>query len=134
MTGVRWRPDTGFEGKCDRCLEWWPLNDATCWAPKHGLKRCKACLAELQAERNRIRRMDPAERAADREAVRAARRAASSDRRAYYREMYRANRDRINARARERYALRKTNDATRIRKREWMRAYRARLAELEEAA
>ena len=135
MTGVRWRPDTGFEGKCDRCLEWWPLNDRTCWSPSNGMKRCRACLSEAQAIRNRVRRADPAEREADRLAVQAARAAMSADgRRAYYRENYRRNRERVNELARARYATRKRSDAEKQRKRDWMRQYRARLVDLEMAA
>ena len=135
MTGVRYRTDTGFEGKCDRCLEWWPLNDVTCWSPSNGLKRCRACIAERQAERNRIRRQDPAQREADRLAMQAKRHATLGDyRRAYYRDHYRLNRERINELARARYAARKQGEATKLRKRDWMRAFRARQAEMGEAA
>lgn len=135
MTGVRWRPDTGFEGKCDNCLEWWPLADRTCWSPSNTLKRCRACIAEAQAERNRIRRQDPVEREKDRESVRAARAAMKDEyRRAYYRDHYRKNREHINELARARYARRKRGEAELIRKRDWMRAYRARLVELRDAA
>ena len=135
MNGVRYRTDTGFEGKCDQCLEWWPLNDVTCWSPSNGLKRCRACIAELQAERNRIRRADPLEREADRQAMQAKRQALGSDyRRAYYRDHYRQNRERINELARARYAARKKGEADKLRKREWMRAFRARQAEMAEAA
>jgi len=78
--------------------------------------------------------MDPAERQADLEAVRAARRAAGTDRRAYYRENYRKNRERVNQLARERYAARQQGDSNRQRKREWMRAFRQRQADIERAA
>lgn len=45
MTGVRWREETGFEGKCDYCRSWWPI-DKEFWYVKNGLRRCKACHAE----------------------------------------------------------------------------------------
>lgn len=133
MTGVRWRADTGFEGKCDVCLEWWPL-DPSCWSQSNGLRRCRACISEGQAARNRVRREDPAVRAMDRAGVQAARAASKADaRRAYYRENYRKNRERVNRLARERYAAKQRGDAERVRKRDWMRAFRERQAELEAA-
>jgi hypothetical protein len=42
MIGVRFREDIGFEGKCDYCSQWWPL-DVEFWRPKAGLRRCHAC-------------------------------------------------------------------------------------------
>lgn len=52
MTGVRWRPDTGFEGKCGECAEFWPL-DMEFWYPKQGLRRCRACYNVWQSRANR---------------------------------------------------------------------------------
>jgi hypothetical protein len=55
MTGVRWREDTGFEGKCDDCREYWPL-DVEFWSLKHGLVRCHACHLEVRRQRESGRR------------------------------------------------------------------------------
>lgn len=55
MTGVRWREDTGFEGRCDDCKEYWPL-DEEFWTPKHGLVRCRGCHNEVRRERERGQR------------------------------------------------------------------------------
>lgn len=57
MTGVRWREDTGFEGKCDYCREWWPL-DPDAWYPKSGMRRCRACWAEYKRQKEAGRRAD----------------------------------------------------------------------------
>ena len=44
MTGVRWREDVGFEGRCEQCREWWPITGEHWNAARHGgWKRCKAC-------------------------------------------------------------------------------------------
>lgn len=127
MTGVRWRPDTGFEGQCDECGEWWPLADTVSWVPRQGLKRCRACLAERQRIKNAKRRSDPALRAEDTEAMKAYRHAnadlVNERRRAYYRKQ----RERINANARRRYAERGEAAKRLIYKRDWMRAHRAKL-------
>ena len=45
MTGVRWREDTGFEGRCEYCRSWWPL-EVSNWRPRGGLRRCAACYRE----------------------------------------------------------------------------------------
>ncbi len=134
MTGVRFREDTGYEGKCDRCLSWWPITREF-WS-KQGMKRCKACLSEITNQRNRVRRLDPAVRAAEAEAMRLHRRAQANDPREYWREYYRQNRERIRALARAKYAERGVDESKRAYKRDWMRAYRDRQrnAELEMAA
>jgi hypothetical protein len=129
VTGCRFREDTGFEGKCDRCLSWWPISREF-WSTKQGMKRCRACLSEITNERNRIRRSDPAVRAAEAEAMRVSRRAKASDQREYWRNYYREKRDRINELARERYARRGVDPSRRAYKREWMRQYRSRQADL----
>lgn len=49
MTGVRFRTASGFEGRCDMCREWWPI-DTEFWDPKHGLSRCRACLRAFKNE------------------------------------------------------------------------------------
>ena len=133
MTGVRWRPDTGFEGKCDRCLEWWPL-DRTCWFPDHGMKRCRACLSEIQSQKNKLRRLDPEKRKADVEAMRAFRRANAEHVQEQRKAYYRAHRERINELARLRYAERAAEGRRREYKRDWMRAFRERQRELKDAA
>jgi len=73
VTGVRWRSDTGWEGRCNECCDWWPL-DHEFWYPRQGLARCRACqnLAQRRSER-RIR-------AEEQDVIRAA------DRRRYRRE------------------------------------------------
>ena len=138
--GVRFRDDE-FEAKCDYCLEWWPL-DRDFWQPHHGMRRCRACLAEHQRGKNVIRRADPVRRQEDVESMKAYRRAnkdALNERRRAY---YRANRERINELARKRRAERlglneeprTPIDAKRRRAREWMRQKRAREYEAEARA
>ena len=55
MTGVRWREDTGYEGRCDDCKEYWPLDDEF-WSPKHGLARCRGCYLARRAQREHGRK------------------------------------------------------------------------------
>lgn len=57
MEGVRFRDDTGFEGRCEYCRSWWPI-DREFWYPKHGLRRCKACWAMYHREHEAGRRKD----------------------------------------------------------------------------
>lgn len=54
MIGVRFREDTGFEGRCERCREFWPL-DAEFWRLSRGLRRCRGCWRETEAEYERRR-------------------------------------------------------------------------------
>lgn len=43
MTGVRWGHIDGWEGRCDACAEWLPL-DPEFWPVKgRGLRVCRAC-------------------------------------------------------------------------------------------
>jgi hypothetical protein len=42
MTGVRYREDIGFEGRCDYCREWWPLEDDF-WRLGRSFRKCRAC-------------------------------------------------------------------------------------------
>ena len=42
MNGVKYT-ELGFEGRCDECLSWWPL-DATFW-PVPALRRVRICTA-----------------------------------------------------------------------------------------
>lgn len=54
MTGVRWRDDTGFEGQCEVCREYWPL-DQEFWQLPKGFRRCRACHLEARARRERAK-------------------------------------------------------------------------------
>ena len=110
MTGVRYRED-GFQGQCETCRDWWPL-ELDYWLPRWGLRRCRACVKAHRADHQNARyRNEPAYREARREAARLT---AWKDRvnkpdviserkRAYYE----ANRERILAVSRERYAARR---------------------------
>ena len=55
MTGVRFRADTGWEGKCDACATYWPLTDEF-WYPRQGCRRCRACINETQTRGARYHR------------------------------------------------------------------------------
>lgn len=68
MTGVRLRPE-GFEGKCDACHEWWPLERAF-WQPNSGLRRCAACVIERRPVREIPPEVLEARRAYNREWMR----------------------------------------------------------------
>lgn len=50
MTGVRWRKDEGFEGQCEDCREWWPI-DVDFFTPSHGMRICRACFLERRRQR-----------------------------------------------------------------------------------
>lgn len=54
MIGVRHREDTGFEGRCEECRGWWPL-DAEFWLLTKGLRRCRACQNEAKSASERSR-------------------------------------------------------------------------------
>jgi hypothetical protein len=58
VRGVRYREDT-FEGKCDRCGEWWEITPEFWQTRKAGFRRCRACIAECarKAEFTRRRRL-----------------------------------------------------------------------------
>ena len=129
MTGARFR-DGVWEGKCDACLEWMPL-DTGHWYPRHGVRRCIFCLNTAQAERQKARRgADPAYREGCNEAQRAKRHANRDAFLEYQRRWYRANRDAILTKKRAEYAEKVKNlgelDALRAKNREWMRQWRAR--------
>lgn len=63
MIGVRFREDTGFEGRCEECRGWWPM-DSEFWLLTKGLRRCRACQNEAKAESDRNRRPRPMRSAA----------------------------------------------------------------------
>jgi hypothetical protein len=67
---LRWRPDTGFEYRCEDCaqandrIRFWPL-DTEFWNPKRGFRRCRACweakdraAARANWQANKARRME----------------------------------------------------------------------------
>lgn len=62
-TGVRYRPDLGFEMRCGDCATrrvsptYWPL-DEECWNVKRGLTRCKACWIAYDRAKHRGRRLE----------------------------------------------------------------------------
>lgn len=57
MNGVRWRVE-GFEGQCNACLEWLPL-ETEFWSPKFGLSKCRTCHQEIDRQRAAAERADP---------------------------------------------------------------------------
>ena len=42
MTGVR-MGESGYEGRCDGCLEYWPLEPEFWPVKTHGMRLCRAC-------------------------------------------------------------------------------------------
>ena len=96
--GVRWRPETGFEMRCDSCAAtggreaYWPMT-VKFWNPRASLMHCRACLLEMKRARERRRYAEK-------------RKAASAAaRREYKSAWYAANRERIAAARRERYRM-----------------------------
>ena len=59
MIGVRYRDDLdiggGWEGKCATCKQYWPLEKGAFWSPDKGLRHCRGCLLDRQAEQQRAR-------------------------------------------------------------------------------
>ena len=55
MTGVRYREDTGLEGRCDYCREWWPLEDDF-WRLGRSFRKCRACTNDEQRVYDQQRR------------------------------------------------------------------------------
>lgn len=105
MTGVRWREDTGFEGRCDYCREYWPLDVEFWQVTKVSMRMCKACIREYYRLAQRKRRADPEKRAKDREGVTEMRAVLTryglmGD---YRRRWYLTNRETILANRRKRY-------------------------------
>lgn len=143
MIGVRYVEDR-WEGRCEECTDWWPL-ELDFWWPRHGLRKCRACIRERHNESSRAYY--------GRNPV-----AASPETRKRWRDWYAANKDRERAKQRATHArkmqdpvYRETRAAlhrasyerrkpitipvwtdpvqVRVYKRDWMRAYRARLKE-----
>jgi hypothetical protein len=123
MTGVRWRrdvgPDGGFEGQCEACLEWWPL-DLEFWYPRRSLRHCRDCERTKTRLRLAKLREDPAVRAQY-----------VADNRAYYEYA----RDAINAKRREQRRIRRLLDPEYAeRRRAYQREWKRRRREQERAA
>jgi hypothetical protein len=121
VKGVRWSadigPDGAFEGKCEACLEWWPL-DLDNWYPRRSLTHCRVC--ELTKTRLRLAKW--------REAPEVRARINESSR-AYYQYAKKV----VNAKRNEARRVRRLVDPEfaekeRSYQREWMRRYRERKA------
>ena len=130
--GFRFR-DGGWEGKCQRCREWLPL-DAEFWPTFDGAAwgRCRPCLREYHAEWRRLRQssLTPEQAEAERAERRIVRRAKDPLRRERLREAgrrhYIRHREDIRTRARARFAALPEAEKERIRtrNREYQRANR----------
>lgn len=105
MKDVRWREESGFEGKCEYCREWWPV-DTEFWYPGKSVRMCRGCLQVYQRLKMAERRKDPAKRETDRAAVYDMRKALTQAgiMGEYRRAWYLSNRDKILRDRRERYA------------------------------
>jgi ribosomal protein L35 len=111
---VRYRNPDGFEGKCEGCLDWFPI-DVEFWPRGRGLRHCRVCEREKTTLRMRELRGDPVVR---------------ESQQAQHLTYYRANREWILAKRRETHRLRRLNDAAylerqRAYQREYMRRKRA---------
>lgn len=108
MRGVR-LTEIGWEGQCDQCRQWWPL-DTEWWRPRHGMRRCIACLNEERREYlARLRSENPEMRARHRAASRVNERTKrAADPQAfleYQRRWYARNHERLNAERAERHLI-----------------------------
>lgn len=109
MKGVRWREE-GWEGLCEACLDWWPL-ELDFWAPRYGTRKCKACHRDANRLVNRdYRRRQPPVKQDVADLAR---------RRAYYAANIEARR----LRQREAYARRMADPMYREERYATMRAY-----------
>jgi hypothetical protein len=77
---VRFRPDVGFELRCDECADrgggacFWPL-DLEFWVPRRGMTRCRACHTRRDTiNQRRLREESAAHRERDVKRMRAYRR------------------------------------------------------------
>jgi hypothetical protein len=107
VNGVRWREETGFEGRCDYCRDWWPLT-LEFWQPRWSMARCRACInLWRRTYQNAKYRDDPAFRYARQTAAALsdwkARQWRPEERRERRKAYYEANRPQILARQRARY-------------------------------
>lgn len=108
MKGVRLRLE-GWEGQCDSCRQWWPLEEDH-WIPKDGMAKCRACHNEVRRlyVRN-LRNANPDMRARHREQSmanqREKRRVGRDAYLEYKRRWWAANHVRLMAEAAERHAI-----------------------------
>lgn len=94
MRGVRYREDTGFEGRCEYCRSWWPLTTSA-WKVKQGLRRCEACYREYHRLKERGRSAIEANRELKLANGRIAYRLNREERLAYNRRWKADNRERV---------------------------------------
>jgi hypothetical protein len=71
VNGVRWSKSDGrFEGRCDACCDWWPLDAETrdvFWpVDGRGLRICRACDRLKTHARTALLRTDPSYRERER--------------------------------------------------------------------
>lgn len=109
MTGVRWHDELGFQGKCDYCLEWWPLDEEFWQVSKRSFRMCRSCLRDYGRLKQAERREDPETRARDREGSRVQREAltVAGVMGEYRARWYRKNAERIRAQRRASYAAKR---------------------------
>lgn len=110
MNGVRWRDDTGFQGRCDYCLEWWPLtSDFWITVERAGFRMCRGCRTDYARLKMAERRLDPEKRAKDRAVVMEMREALAKHGLLgeYRARWYAKNADKIRAQRRARYAAKR---------------------------
>lgn len=124
MNGVRVR-DGALEGKCEACLEWWPLAEdwRDYWYPRRGLARCIACQRLFQAGNlRRLRETKPE---------------VAEAHRAYMRDYYAANSTWINGKrmTREEAALKRLTEPDKAEaRRRYNRLYQRRRRALAKAS
>lgn len=104
MEGVRWRD--GPEGKCNYCREWWPITEEFWYLGANTFRMCRACIRDRKKSDARARRLNPAKRDQDRQAV-AANRALMKKlgiHKEFQRRWYLNNQEEICRKRREKYA------------------------------
>jgi hypothetical protein len=119
MRGVR-MTEIGWEGQCDKCRQWWPL-DTESWKPKTGMRKCYACIKEERRTYLAVLRRDNPEM---RERHRVANRANQAEKRRvgrdsyleYQRRWYAAHHVKLNAERAERYAIEAEFEGRKIRR------------------
>jgi len=124
-SAVRWRRDTGFEMRCERCAEknngirFWPMT-LEFWKPSRGMTMCRACYAEYDRQVARENHANDRDRRnaqhrryyrENKDWILPKRRAYHEDhreqRRAYQKAYYLANRERLLEQERARKAARR---------------------------
>jgi hypothetical protein len=104
VTGVRWRPE-GFEGRCEYCRDWFPIEPEFWDMARRSFRKCRACVREDERISQALKRLDPARIEADRQKSREYR---ATLRRyglahEYGHRWYMNNREKLCAERRERY-------------------------------